>query len=693
MRDEGKSEIGNRQSVGPYKSEGVMGMGNLYMPMKKSFLLSVFCAILAGSATSQNRPKTEDDYYRIVTVPIPEQVELEIGGLAVLPDGRVAAATRRGEVWMISNPYGTGNGKPEFRRFAHGLHEPLGLLYRGNDFLTTQRGEVTRLEDTDKDGTADLYQSFARWPLSGNYHQYSYGPVRLPNGEMVVTLNVDWIGHGGSLTKWRGWMLKLDERGVLTPWATGLRSPAGFGSYQGDIFYTENQGDWVASGRLTHLEKGDFAGNPAGLRWSSDPASPVKIRPEDITSTGEPMYNVAKNLPGLKLPAVWFPHTIMGISLSDLKEDISKGTFGPFAGQLFVGDQGHSNIMRADLEKVNGKWQGACFPFRKGFASGVLRLEWGIDGSLFVGQTSRGWSATGTAPFALERLVWTGETPFEMKHLHARPDGFEVTFTLPVDPESAKKADAWQASSFTYKYHKTYGSPVINNEALPIKGVIVSEDSMRVRLILDETRMKAGYIHEIKADGVLSATGLNVLHPVGYYTLNEIPDGERADGTGVTVFSESEPQHVHLVADAANTDIMPKRITVQPSGWGKGPDRRITIGTRPGLQFDMSEIRVKAGSKIQLTFNNNDDMLHNFVITEPGGANSVGEAALALGLKGSEQSYIPAVKEVLFHTNILQPETSETIYFVAPVKPGTYQYVCTFPGHHALMQGKLVVIK
>ncbi len=665
--------------------------------MKQTLVLLLFIPCTISNLFCQSLQKTEDDYYRIITIPIPENIQLEVGGMAVLPDGRLAASTRRGEVWIISNPYTKGNEKPEFKRFAHGLHEPLGLLYRGNDFLATQRGEVTRFADTDKDGEADLYESFAKWPLSGDYNQYSYGPVRLPNGEMIVALNIDSTGKGGSLSRWRGWMLKLDDKGNLIPWAAGLRSPAGSGSFRGDIFYTDNRGEWVASGRLTHLEKGDFAGHPAGLRWSGGPNSPLRLKPEDVPDSGEPMHNVARSIPELKLPAIWFPHTIMGISLSDLREDLTGGAFGPFEGQLFIGDRGHSSMMRADLEKVNGKWQGACFRFRQGFASGVFRMEWGLDGSMFVGQTSRGWSAKGTAPFALQRLVWTGETPFEMKHLRAKADGFEITFTLPIDPESARKAESWGMNSFTYKYQKAYGSPVVNNEAIPVKGVIVSDDSLSVRIVTDRARLKAGYIHEIKAEGIRSAAGLPLLHPEGYYTLNEIPDTENVDPAQLTAFAGSQPPSLPPSAQAAaplaGAATAVKRITVQPYGWNKGPDRVITIGTRPGLQFDISEIRVKAGSKVQLTFNNNDDMQHNFVITQPGAANAVGEAALALGLKGIEMHYIPDMGEVLFHSNVLQPEASETIYFTAPSKPGIYQYVCTFPGHHALMQGRLVVIK
>ena len=86
-------------------------------------------------------------------------------------------------------------------------------------------------------------------------------------------------------------------------------------------------------------------------------------------------------------------------------------------------------------------------------------------------------------------------------------------------------------------------------------------------------------------------------------------------------------------------------------------------------------------------------MLHNLVITKPGTVNAVGEAGLNLGLKGSELNYVPKTNDVLFHSNIVEPEKSESIYFIAPKQAGTYSYVCTFPGHYTLMQGKLKVVK
>jgi azurin/glucose/arabinose dehydrogenase len=662
----------------------------------KNILLTTLITFGYFGAHAQSAQKKEDDYYRIITIPIPENIKMEVGGLQALPDGRLAASTRRGEVWLISNPYLKGDGRPSFKRFASGLHEPLGLLYRGKDFLISQRGEVTRLEDTNNDGEADIYESFAKWPLSGNYHQYSYGPVKLPNGEMLVTLNLDWIGKGASQSKWRGWMLKLGEDGKLTPYATGLRSPSAFGSYKGDIFYTENQGDWVGSGRMTHLEKGDFAGNPAGLRWSGEEGSPVKLKPEDIPDTGEPLYDVAQRTPGLKAPAIWFPHTIIGISTAGFVEDETNGAFGPFAGQMFAGDQGHSIISRVDLEKVNGVWQGAVFPFREGFMSGILRLEWGLDGSIFVGQTSRGWSATGKSEFGIQRLAWTGKMPFEMKNVRSMPDGFEIIFTSPVDKTAAAAQDAYKLSSFTYKYHHTYGSPIVNTNEVPLKGIIVSDDGLKVRLVVDPAVLRKGYVHEIKAEGVRGTEGNSLLHNTGYYTLNEIASGAAANSSQFTTTVKATADHSNHTmpaAESTTTVVTAKRTAEMPSSWTKGPDQVIIIGTVPGLKFDISEIQVKAGSKVKIVFNNNDDMLHNLVITKPGTANAVGEAGLNLGLKGSEMQYVPNSADVLFHTNIVEPEKSESLYFVAPKQTGTYQYVCTFPGHYTLMQGKLKVTK
>src|SRR5690606_12858855 len=266
--------------------------------------------------------------------------------------------------------------------------------------------------------------------------------------------------------------------------------------------------------------------------------------------------------------------------------------------------------------------------FREGFSSGILRMNWGPDGAMFVGMTSRGWGSTGNAPFGLQKLEWTGVMPFEIKTIKAKPDGFELEFTLPVDEESARDASSYSIGDFIYKYHSTYGSPPINQADRTIKAIVVSEDKMRVRLVLDS--LKEGYIHEIKAEGILSAKQLPLLHNFGYYTLNAIPDGDKVAITdenrvGVSMGHDHEAMANSPKSEVSQPlkkqDALGKHTLKMPASWGGKADLTITLGTLPGLKFSTDDITVKAGSKLKLVFNNNDDMLHNFVLTEIGAGN------------------------------------------------------------------------
>lgn len=666
----------------------------------KNILIIICLIILSSQVMTAQKAAAEAEFYPLRTLPIPHNVALEVGGMTTIPDGRLAVSTRRGEIWMVENPY---SATPFYKLFASGMHEVLGLTYHKGSLYAVQRGELTKLTDQNGDGSADYYQNIANWELAGNYHEYSYGPVFDKDDNMYLTFNVAWVGFGeAKLSKWRGWMVKVSPDGTLSPVASGLRSPAGvMMNSSGDIFYTENQGDWVGSGRITHLEKGDFAGHASSLIWSNEPGSTMTTQISDIPDNGEPMYKAAEKVKNLKLPAVWYPHTLMGISTADMIED-KNGFMGPFfKGQYFVSDQGHSKVMRMMLEKINGQYQGICFPFREGWQSGLLRLSWGIDGSMFGGMTSRGWGSTGTDLFGLQRMIWSGETPFEMAEVHAMTDGFEITFTIPVDVATATQAASYDINSFNYQYHHFYGSPVIENKAHAIKAILISDDAKKVRLVLDEARRF--YIHEIKPKGVKSTNGDLLLHDVGYYTLNNIPAGLTADlsKNKMAVIAPPPAQHEHAAPMETEVDVKTKKSTktntkyqpVMPADWA-APDKTLTVGTIPGMKYDVTELEVKAGSKVKLIFNNlDDDMTHNLVIVEPGTADEVGLAAFSLGVKASQMSYVPNSNKVLFHTTLLQPESSQTIYFTAPTKPGNYSYVCTYPGHHTLMRGILKVVK
>jgi hypothetical protein len=150
-----------------------------------------------------------------------------------------------------------------------------------------------------------------------------------------------------------------------------------------------------------------------------------------------------------------------------------------------------------------------------------LRLAQGTDGSLFVGLTNRGWSSLGPASHGLQRLVWTGKMPFEIREMQARSDGFELVFTKPVDRETASRPESYSMRSYTYLFHSTYGSDEIQDRELPIRSAMVSEDGLRVKLQVDDLR--EFFVHELVASGVRDTDNEPLLHGDAYYTLNRIP--------------------------------------------------------------------------------------------------------------------------------------------------------------------------
>ena len=473
-----------------------------------------------GAVASEARLPTELDYYPGIRYTIPKGIVLEAGAVEPLPDGTLAVATRRGDIYRVYNAWSGDPDGATFELFAQGLHEVLGLSYKEGWLYATQRAEVTRLRDTDNDGKADELETFNdSWGINGDYHEYAFGSPFDKDGNMWVVLCL--TGSFNSDSPWRGWALRIDEHGNMTPTCSGIRSPGGIAfNATGDVFYTDNQGPWNGTCSLKWLRPGSFQGHPAGNKWFAQTSGGMASAPKEPES-GSRIMTEADKIPEYEPPVILFPYQKMGQSASGIACDISGGRFGPFSNQLFVGDVTHSTVMRCFLEQVDGHYQGACFPFREGMASGSLALRMTDDGSLFVGGTNRGWGSRGTAPFSLERLYWTGKVPFEIQEMRAKHDGFELRFTQPVDPRTAGNPESYTLETYCYIFQSSYGSPEVDHTSPMVTGVTVSEDRQSVRLVVDG--LQRGHLHELHASGIRNADGQPLLHDVGYYTLNYIP--------------------------------------------------------------------------------------------------------------------------------------------------------------------------
>lgn len=466
--------------------------------LKAKAVTAPAAALFAGD--DQNVKDGGDEFYKVEHFPLPPGAEMIITGMDWMPNGDLAVCTWLGEIFLVQNHEGPPS-EARYRRIARGLNEPLGLAVLDGNFYVAQKGELTRIQFPKGEAEAVEFERVsAAWGFSGNYHSYTFGPLITPGEEMILFIT----GNRGRYDMpWQGWAVKISEDGSnVSPVASGLRVPHGWGTYRGDAFFTDNQGNWIGTCKLNHLQHGKFYGFPSSAPDPKPPRAASDVAP----------------------PAIWLPRSLSA-SASGI-ETITSPAFGPFEGQMLIGDFQNAIVMRAFLERINGQWQGAVFPFARGFLSGVNHLKMSRAGQLYVGGGKRTWSTAAPRDWSLDRVSWTGRTPFEVKEVHALPKGFELIFTEPVDTAEADDPQAYFVKQFSYKYHLEYGSPEFDHNGkvgateIPITSVAVSSDGLKVTLALDGAR--AGFVTSFKLD-LRSKNGAELRHNEFFYTLNQVP--------------------------------------------------------------------------------------------------------------------------------------------------------------------------
>jgi hypothetical protein len=460
----------------------------------------------------------EAKYYPIVNVPIPPTVPMRPGGFDVLPDGRLAVGTRRGDIYFIKGAFDSPP-TPEFHLFASGQDEIFSLAWKDGAMTATSWEGVMRILDVDGDGVADHYDTLTNnWGYAEG-HEFAFASKHDPEGNIWVALGLS--GSYESHNLFRGWAVKVTPDGKMIPVCSGLRSPGGVGpNAQGVMFAIESQGPWNGCCSLKHLKQGGFLGHPASYNWY--PFVPGMKEPVKPNSDSR-MTTELKRVKELVPPAVKFPYIKMGRSISGFRLNQTGGKFGPFENQIFLGDYTLSLIMRATTEEINGVWQGACYPFREGLATGIMNVEFSPKGQLIAGgfTTNSQWPVRGTEPFAIQRIDWNGMTPFEIKEINIKKDGFLITFTKPVDSTIAACADSYDITTYTHIFHAGYGSPEVDQTTAHVTKAEPSADGLSVLVHLE--KIEAGHIHDFNLGPMKSKDGAPLLHTKAYYTVNEIP--------------------------------------------------------------------------------------------------------------------------------------------------------------------------
>jgi hypothetical protein len=182
-----------------------------------------------------------------------------------------------------------------------------------------------------------------------------------------------------------------------------------------------------------------------------------------------------------------------------------------------VGDVQNGKLSRVALEKVDGEYQGACFPFIfDKLGGGVNRLIFDDKGVLWVGFTGRGWAAGE----GLKNITYTGKVPHEILKMSLTKTGFDLTFTKPVEKADAEKVGNYSLRNYELAWHAGYGTGPSNNVTVIPDSATLSKDKLTVSLTLPT--LTAQRIYQLNISGLKATDGSALEHPSAFYTLNRL---------------------------------------------------------------------------------------------------------------------------------------------------------------------------
>jgi azurin len=362
--------------------------------------------------------------------------------------------------------------------------------------------------------------------------------------------------------------------------------------------------------------------------------------------------------------------------------------FGPLANQIIHFSFGQGSQFLVLRDEVAGQPQGAVVPLPGEFRSGVHRGKQNPrDGQLYVSGMA-GWGSYTPDDGCFHRVRYTNKPVQLPQSLHVHENGLLISFMEPVDRTAVSNLSNHFAQAWNYRYSSGYGSQelapshpgVVGHEVLAIAGVHPIDD--RTLFVELPELQPVNQLHLVlQVDSGRPQEMIATIH--------------RLDQP-FTRFPGYTPNQKIIAAHPQSIDLALLGKT-QPNPWGKRGRPTVTapidIEAGKNLTFATRLVRVKAGERVQLTFNNPDVVPHNWVLARPDSLSRVGDLAnkLIADPEAVLRQYVPQTDDVLYYTDIVPPQQSFTIWFDAPREKGRYPYLCTFPGHWMVMNGEMIV--
>lgn len=413
--------------------------------------------------------------------------------------GQLLVAGYDGEVrWAFDSD---GDGLPDrYRHFGGPLDQADSMLVRGDEVMVASPGAVYALRDRDGDGRADDYRTLSSdWDWAGHPFDWFFGFAADRDGNLYGS-NSTPFERGNITGNWRrGGILKIAPGGATSLYATGMRYEFGWTTDRSfRSFFTINQGHYNITCAIHELVEGACYGY--GEKDLSKVAAPV-----------------------VRVPYPWC-HALTGIAVAE-----TGGRFGVFENQGLAADYNTRRLIRWTHYQTGALRQGACYEFCDGLEAGPTGLAFGPDGALYVPFMADGaWypSRPRGGIYRIKALPQK-EAPdgkaaaFDILEARLRADGFDVTFTQPVNPESVP-GSARKVHRYFHEYRGEYHAAEIEHEDVPVAEAALDSSGRTLHLRLERPHA-VPRIYRLRFEGLCSRSGKSLKAGAFYVTAHGAP--------------------------------------------------------------------------------------------------------------------------------------------------------------------------
>ena len=594
----------------------------------------------------------------------PWNVPVYPGDHDFLPDGSVLVCTIQGDVWHVTGIDDAGTKQTaQWRRFASGLHQALGLIIDDDGIFVLCRDQIARLHDLNQDGEADFYECYSNaFASSPAGHDFVCGLQRDAQGRFYIA-----SGSQG--------LVRISAEGKsVEVLAAGFRNPDGLGLYRdGTVTIPCSEGSWTPASQICAVQP------ERSVQTTAGGGKIGQHQPPHFGHGGAPGGGVPD------LPLVYLPRGLDNSAGGQCV--IHSKDWGPLNGQMIHTSFGTGTHFLLLRDEVDGQLQGGVVPLPGEFLSGAHRARFNeADGHLYVSGMA-GWGTYTPHPGCFHRVRRTGAPLRLPTSFHVHQNGIALEFSEPLNETIAENVDRQFAQCWNYRFSPAYGSAeysarhigMTGHDVLTVRSAHVGEKGRRLFLEIPDLQ-PVNQLHLRLNAWQGSAVDL-------FLTVHRLDEPFRE-------FGGYQPGNKKVAPHPILADMVLIKNRVPNPFQKKVPlARSVVLETATNLSFATRRINMKAGEPIRLTLKNPDVVPHNWALLKSGTLQFVGQLAnkLVADPAGWARHYIPETEDVLVYTDIVPAKREFTVFFNAPGDPGRYPFLCTFPGHWMVMNGEVVV--